>query len=244
MMQRLADVIKMLKAMKKIRNNPAAMHYFSQLKNLGQAMEKLYLVDSCRACSNAVVPVQRTARELEQVASTLDFGTELKAKLPGRPLFHHVFKISVSGCPNSCSQPQIKDFGLQGRARVVESPGACTWCAACVDACPDGAVDLSKEGPVLDEEKCLLCGRCARACPSEALVVKERGYTVLLGGKLGRHPRLARRFLTLAGEAECCQALDAVMEFYLRHGDGEQRLGSLLEEHWRDFQELWAEVSK
>ncbi len=36
------------------------------------------------------------------------------------------------------------------------------------------------------------CGRCIRACPEGALSAGEQAYRVVVGGKLGRRPVLAR----------------------------------------------------
>ncbi len=49
-------------------------------------------------------------------------------------------------------------------------------CAACVDACPAGALRMEAQGPVL-QQGCTGCGRCQAACPGGALAV--RGFEAL-----------------------------------------------------------------
>jgi len=53
------------------------------------------------------------------------------------------------------------------------SPGA-TRRAACVDACPTGAIRVSGSTWSLDAGACILCGRCALACPRDAIRMGDR----------------------------------------------------------------------
>ncbi len=41
----------------------------------------------------------------------------------------------------------------------------CQRCGNCVSSCKHGALNLQKEGIVVDKEKCVLCGYCSRYCP-------------------------------------------------------------------------------
>ena len=45
----------------------------------------------------------------------------------------------------------------------------CDGSAACVDACPTGAIWLSGRVWSLDAGACIFCGACARACPRDAI---------------------------------------------------------------------------
>ena len=47
----------------------------------------------------------------------------------------------------------------------------CTGAAACVDACPTGAIRLTPTTWALDVGACIVCGACARACPEGALAL-------------------------------------------------------------------------
>lgn len=74
---------------------------------------------------------------------------------------------------------------------------------------------------------CVGCGACIRACPTRALAPTKTGWTVLVGGKLGRHPQLARTVLEWATDEEAAALLAAAL-FLSEAGAGE-RFGSLLE---------------
>ncbi|MGZ8514864.1 MAG: 4Fe-4S dicluster domain-containing protein [Candidatus Limnocylindrales bacterium] len=45
----------------------------------------------------------------------------------------------------------------------------CDGSAACVSACPTGAIVLSDSHWTLDAGACIFCGACARACPRDAI---------------------------------------------------------------------------
>jgi len=58
--------------------------------------------------------------------------------------------------------------------------GKCIGCAACVDACPFGALALVDNIAVVDD-KCTACGACLEACPEEALSLPERPQAAAAG---------------------------------------------------------------
>lgn len=108
---------------------------------------------------------------------------------------HHAFGVSLSDCPNACSRPQIKDIGITGAASPALTDIACIMCGACENACRECAISLDpcKETPVIDQERCISCGSCIAVCPTGKIGVDTSGYRVMIGGKLGRHARLADR---------------------------------------------------
>ena len=84
------------------------------------------------------------------------------------------------------------------------APDKCTaGCAACVAACPVGAIELASGAIRIDLGKCLFCGGCAAACPHGAL-------------RFTRDHRLAVRkredLVRGAGERQLAAALDAKMK--------------------------------
>ena len=47
----------------------------------------------------------------------------------------------------------------------------CISCGACVDACPEEALELGDGSTEVDEEKCIECGLCVGECPTDALSI-------------------------------------------------------------------------
>jgi len=189
----------------------------------------LYTIKKCFDCPNRVANLDSLTGALRRIMDDSEFNTRLGARVDtGRPLHHQMFHMAVAGCPNSCSQPQIKDFGIQGQARPVVADG-CDGCGVCAQTCTEKAITVQDGAAVIDRNVCLSCGLCARACPTGVMQIKKTGYRILIGGKLGRHPRLATEMLALAGEEETAGALRRCVEIFLTASRPGERFGSLVD---------------
>ena len=101
------------------------------------------------------------------------------------------FSMVMTGCPNCCVSPYMKDFGITMQHRVDITDAECTQCGECLKMCIDQAIKLTDKGPVIDRSKCSMCELCARDCPTGTLVTGARGFLVVAGGTGARHPKLA-----------------------------------------------------
>lgn len=181
---------------------------------------------------NLMEKMKPYAQRLAEIAQSQGLESFLAGSHDGPVLFHHQFKITLSGCPNNCSQPQIADFAVIGQAKPLVTAAPCTGCELCVKACKEQAITVDQDGPHFDYRLCLQCGDCTRYCRKEAIANGPETYRVLIGGKLGRHPHLA---IPIAGEAtweEVEDLLRKIIAFYQtqaldgeRFGDLVQRLG-------------------
>ncbi len=190
------------------------------------------------------VKVCRGAASCPHAVLGQDLSAELEARLlrSGWPSFlaettrpirhHHQFKMAVASCPNGCSQPHIADFGLIAFARIGLEPDRCTNCGRCAAVCAENAISFN-DSIHLDRVRCLGCAKCARVCPEKALRVDGAEYRVLLGGKLGRHPRLAHE-LGIYSLPDCLHVLDKVLDVYMKHYRPGLRLGELVERMGRE----------
>ncbi len=191
---------------------------------------RLYAVQACGGavgCPLTLAEVGPLTEALARRVAASGVPEFIQAAIRGPALSHHKFRVAVAGCPNNCSEPQIKDFAVVAQARPGRGPGDCIDCGRCVETCREGSVRL-EDGPIFDYDKCLSCGRCAAVCPSEAITTVARGYAVLVGGKLGRHAQLAWRLLETVDEATVLRALDACLELYKEEARGPERLGAIL----------------
>lgn len=139
---------------------------------------------------------------------------------------HHQFRVAVSACPNGCSQPHIADFGLIGTATIEVNGDSCSACDLCVGTCAEKALRL-EPGIALDKTLCLGCAACARVCPTGSLAIGRKGYRVLLGGKLGRHPRLAHELGFLSPSAALA-VLRKTLHLFMSHYSPGLRLADLV----------------
>lgn len=147
--------------------------------------------------------------------------------LPEPGLARHAFRAAVAECPNACSQPQIRDFGVIQHSLPGKGKGACTNCGLCVKACKENGIVLNGAGPSVNFELCLRCGACVKVCPTGALQIEKKGFSVFIGGRLGRHPRLGVRVIELTDEGGVLRALKAAAGTYIREGRPGERFGDL-----------------
>jgi anaerobic sulfite reductase subunit C len=202
---------------------------------------KGYQLDSCfgpGGCPNRAYAGEGLSKRIEQLLQEEDLLGFLKRNVKGDLKFHHELRITLSDCPNACSQPQIKDIGIIGAVLPVITDEKCSLCEACVSSCAEGAVsiDKAKEVPVIKSERCLKCGKCVTACPTGTIASGKNGFRVLLGGKLGRHPRLARELGCILNDDEAFEIVKECINLYKRNSTGGKRFAEILDD--ADFNEF------
>jgi anaerobic sulfite reductase subunit C len=199
----------------------------------GMATEvKGYQLDACfgpSGCPNRTMHAESLVERLEKLLSDADLRSFLEARVAGDLKFHHEFRVTLAECPNACSQPQIKDVGIIGAHTPAISPESCSQCNLCVEICPDGAIALDDAGgpPHIHRNRCMACGKCIPGCPTGTLTDKARGYRVLLGGKLGRHPRLAFELGGFYTEDEVLDIVARCIAYYKENSTGGRRFAKI-----------------
>ena len=194
---------------------------------------KGYQIETCfgpSGCPNRAIISDQLIARIETEVAKEDLLGFLKQSVKGDLKFHHEFRIALADCPNACSQPQIKDIGIIGACAPVVSDEPCSLCGACVEACKEDAIliDTEKEVPVIDDDRCLKCGKCMPVCPTGTLVEGAKGYRVQLGGKLGRHPQLARELPGIYDENRVMEIVRECLRFYKENSKHGERFGQIL----------------
>jgi dissimilatory sulfite reductase (desulfoviridin) alpha/beta subunit len=189
-------------------------------------------VETCfgaSGCPNRAIAADELPAALSERISRRNLKEFLRERVRGPLKFHHEFRVSISDCPNACSRPQIADLGLIGASRPEITNEHCIECMACVHACREGAVTLPAKVPFIDAGRCVSCGQCARACAPGTIVEGQQGFRVLVGGKLGRHPRLARELPGIHRPAAVLEIVECCLDHYQRHSTRGERFGEVLE---------------
>lgn len=194
---------------------------------------KGYQLETCfgsNGCPNRVVFSNAISRRVKEMLEKRRLGSFLKERVTGPLKMHHEFRISISECPNACSRPQIADIGVIGSQMPGVSREPCSQCMACVEICRERAISTQGigESPAIDWDLCLGCGQCLKVCPTGTLQESEAGYRILVGGKLGRHPRLGNELSGIFREDELVGAVERCLVFYEVHCLKGERLGEIL----------------
>ena len=194
---------------------------------------KGFQIETCfgsSGCKNRANGGEELAGALETMLLGRDIAGFLKKLTAGGLKIHHEFRVCFSDCPNACSRPQIADIGIIGavRPRVVDT--RCGGCSICLDSCAEGAI-IAGQGasvPVIDESRCVMCGKCIQTCPSGAIEEVEKGWRILAGGKLGRHPQLGQEMEGVYPGDEVRKIVERCLDVYFAHNTGGERLGAIL----------------
>lgn len=202
---------------------------------------KGYQIDSCfgpNGCPNRANAADRLMDEVERMLKKEDLLTFIQQSVKGELKFHHEFRVTLADCPNACSQPQIKDIGIIGAAVPQVTGQECSQCEACIDACKEEAVLLNAAGPgpEIDYERCLACGQCMAVCPTGTLSTGCGGFRVQLGGKLGRHPQLARELPGIYTEEQVLAIVRDCLALYKQKSAGGKRFAEIFSD--ADFKRM------
>lgn len=193
---------------------------------------KGHRVEACfgrSGCPNRAVLSEDLSDDLENHLAERDLKNFLKSRVQGELKFHHEFRVSISDCPNACSQPQIADVGIIGSCTPAVGKKECSSCGACVEACKEAAILLRDGSPVVDHSKCLACGHCIRVCPTGTLISRLTGHRIMIGGKLGRHPRLAEELPGIHDRTEAMKIIKHCLDVYQKNCRSGERFGEILE---------------
>ncbi len=229
------------------------------LKRSGEYEEEdglptMYHIDICRGedveCPFLIAGIKGLLQKIKDRLREIEFSKHLINRIEGKILPHQRLKIAIASCPNCCSQPQIRDFGIHMRAKVfVDNDFECNGCGNCLRACKEGAIRITglsnksgeepgerqtkypennKRDVTINYGRCVHCGLCAEVCPTGTIKTEKKCYRVMIGGKLGRHPRFADDLIEFADETDVIRALDVCVDAILSE-KREKRFGALVE---------------
>jgi len=195
---------------------------------------KGYRIETCfgsGGCPNPANSAESLFQEITEILEKEDLLGFLKQRVKGDLKFHHEFKVTLAECPNACSQPQIKDIGIIGAVIPMITREECTLCEECVETCPEKCVsiDSQEEIPEIDLKRCLKCGQCIRVCPTGTIGTESKGFRVQLGGKLGRHPRLASELDGIFSEDQVLAIVKQCIKFYKENSKHGERFAELFQ---------------
>lgn len=139
-------------------------------------------------------------------------------------------KMGVTGCPNNCGKAREADIGIMGIRLPSWNADYCIQCDVCVNLCAPKAIRKEQKQYLRDEEKCIQCSACTVRCPKGCWTAESYGYTILIGGTLGKKPRLGTPLVEgVATESEALEWVERTIQFYKKNGQSRERLGHMLD---------------
>ena len=191
-----------------------------------------YQLSACfgqSGCPNRIGESEGLLNDLEALLERHQIKRFLEKKVAGKLKFHHEFRVTLADCPNCCSQPQIRDIGIIAAREPQVIGEECTGCGACVAVCPDAAIEIEDIAEI-DSARCMKCGICIPACPMDAMVKKAEGYRILLGGRLGRHPRLGIPLPDLYSKEDVLRITNRCLNFWKENTVKGERFAKFFDE--------------
>ncbi len=204
----------------------------SELKRMmpvpNRAGVEMVLVETCHNklsnCPNPLIDTEVWKKAVEDWARKKGISEKLRSRVRGDTIYHYQkFHVSISGCPNACSRPQIAEAGMTGFVKPRVEREACNSCGICVEVCPDRAITVNHNPPVFALNKCLGCVKCRDICPESCIKLSAAGVRVMMAGKLGRRPHLAEVIAEAQTPEQLVEILDRALQDYLANGRAEER---------------------
>ena len=201
------------------------------LRELGAVQSRLSAAGLC-----AGTPGARTRNVVACTGSDKCAAAFLDARGLGRALdllfgadeFPPQLKITVAGCPNSCTAPQMADIGFVGTVEPVLERSNCDGCGTCAGSCDENALIMRGGGPGRDPQRCDFCGACVVACPKKALRPGRLGYTVYVGGTIGRRPQVGTILARFVPEQDAPDMAARIVAFVRERGQPRERLSAII----------------
>lgn len=142
---------------------------------------------------------------------------------------HKLLSVSSASCPNGCSRPHIADIGLIRACVPVIDHEGCAGCEECVQKCPDQVMEMVDGKVVINRGDCLVCGYCTNVCPTEVLSCSRSGWRFLVGGRLGRHPKLGQELPGIYLDDEVMDLIGRCLKLWMDNYVSGKRFGRVID---------------
>jgi anaerobic sulfite reductase subunit C len=141
---------------------------------------------------------------------------------------HPGLRVAMAGCPNACTEPQTKDVGIIAIQVPTGVGPDCNGCGRCETVCREEAIRITDGKAQITPAQCVGCGQCIRECPVGAINSQPVRFRILVGGRMGRHPRWAEQ-LCIADDADVVKVVQDFLEEVCRHAGPGERAANVAE---------------
>lgn len=138
-------------------------------------------------------------------------------------------RIAIASCPRACTAPQLADIGFMGTVDPMLDRARCTGCGDCIAVCEEKALAMRRGLPRRDLHACQCCGACVLACAPKALRVGRAGYTVYVGGQMGRRVQMGHVLARFVQKEEASHLAGRILAFFREYAEPRERLFSVIQ---------------
>ncbi len=163
-----------------------------------------------------------------------------------RPAFPYKFKFKFSGCANDCTASIARsDLSVIGTWRdeiQIDQDAVKEYLdngknikGEVVKMCPTRCIELEGDKIVIEDAECTKCMHCINVLPKALRPGKDRGATILIGGKApivegALLSSVLVPFIKLeAPYTEFHEIVERIIEFWDEHGMNRERVGELIQ---------------
>lgn len=191
-----------------------------------------YIFKACRGakgvCPNSLLDGRRVSESIESVITN-----SIQIRKAGRQIVdgasvHPRFRVALAACPNACTEPQIKDIGIIAIVSPTEVGANCSGCGECEKVCREEAINVVDGRAQIQKNRCVACGQCLGRCQKKILRSSELRFRILVGGRMGRHPRWAEE-LCVVDSSVLARVIRSLLERIVWSAGNGERAANVVE---------------
>jgi len=145
-----------------------------------------------------------------------------------RASHHPGLRLALAACPNACTEPQTKDVGIIAIMIPTGVGQSCNGCGWCEKVCREEAIILVDGKAQILANRCVGCGQCINQCPERVIGSPGLRFRILVGGRMGRHPRWTEE-LCIVDASAMVETVRSLLNRIARHARDGERTANVVE---------------
>jgi sulfite reductase (ferredoxin) len=212
------------------------------IENLPELLERLWSVGlsttgACGDVTRNITGCPLAGVDAHEIANVAPIVLALDKELAGNPEFYNLprkFKITVTGCPDWCSYPEINDIALTATVRVAQASA----CVPTNSQSTNTSISIGATTGIASDSDSSLATRHSPALSAVEgpLATSEIGFSLRVAGGLSTDPHLAVKLNAFVQQHQVIPVVRAITEVFresevLRQSRERARLKFLFLQH-------------
>lgn len=180
------------------------------------------------ACPHSLVNGRPISKSIEDAVRNSTYAQPAGRLIHSGVLHRPGPRIALAACPNACTEPQTKDVGIIATVMPVGIGSDCIGCGECERICREKAIEVADGQAQILTGRCVACGGCISRCPERAIRSSGLHFRLLVGGRMGRHPRFAEE-LCVVDNSDAAGTVRTLLNRIAHHAKQGDRASSVVE---------------